>query len=238
MIGRKGKRKKMDKEEKKNHESYGLIELSRVSGDATLFGSCVRHQHYISLTISRAEQVRSLHEDRIYGRDELIRVSFSTVQLGELLTNMNVSGGVPCTLERIMDDKGKYKSIPPPPDTATKQETYVEEFKRDAAAVTTELKALLKRMEELETKASVTKTERREISAGLTKAIMEIESNMPFILTQFNEKVEKVVGEAKGEIEAFQSEMLRRSGLEALGEKMKALGSNPLQLSDGKDDEK
>jgi hypothetical protein len=219
----------MDKVEKKTHESYGVIELSRVtSSPVTLFGSSVKHQQFISLTISRANIIRNLHEDKIYAGDELIRVSLSSVQLGELLTNMNVSSGVPCTLERIFDGV-EYKSVPNPPDITTTQETYIDEFKHDVKEAVSNLKTLLKRVEELENKPSVTKTERREISASLAGIVTAIESNMPFILTQFNEKVEKVIGEAKGEIEAFQSELIRRAGLGALGDKMKALGSDPLQ---------
>lgn len=37
----------MDNDKETEHESFGCINLSRVSGHATLFGSSVQHQSYI-----------------------------------------------------------------------------------------------------------------------------------------------------------------------------------------------
>jgi len=90
-------------EVKETHPAFGLIGLSRVScsPSAVLFGSAVKHGHYVELTIKEAERHSSIYRDFNFGRTELIKVAFSGTQLGELLTSMNVGDGVPCTITRF-----------------------------------------------------------------------------------------------------------------------------------------
>jgi len=204
-------------DKKFEHPSFGVVGLSRVSGNATLFGSSVRHQHFISLTIKNAALIRSLHHDRISaaGRDEIIRVSMSAVQLGEMLTNMNVGEGTPCTIERMMMG-GKYAEVEDPPSVVSTKQTYEEEFKEEAKQIAVNLREALKSARELEAKPTTTKTERKDLTHKLEMVLQEIEANMPFLVKQFNEKIEKVVGEAKGEIEAFHSHVIHQTGLQAI----------------------
>lgn len=204
-----------DKQKKTEHESFGMVGLSRTSGQATLFGSSVSHQQYITLTISTAHHVRTdLHEDRIRANKEIIQIAMSNVQLGDMLTNMNVGDGVPCTIQRMFID-GKYRSMEDCPNT-TKGEEYVEEFAEKLKALTGMLHDIQAAADAMEQKPTVTKADRRELSSKIGLAIQDIESNMPFILSMFNEKVEQVISEAKGEIEAFRASRMMTAGMKAL----------------------
>jgi hypothetical protein len=44
----------MDETQDEKHESYGMVHLGRIQGTTRLFGSSVKHQHYISITIRTA----------------------------------------------------------------------------------------------------------------------------------------------------------------------------------------
>lgn len=202
-----------------NHPAFGVIQLSRVQGQAILFGSAVKHQHYISLTVSRASLTRSeLHYDRIHSKEEILRVSLSAVQVGEMLTNMNVGSGVPCTIERMMVD-GQYASIKPPPSVTATKTSYVEEFAQETKEIADKLNGLLATAKALEEKATVSKAERKALTMQIQMAIQKIQSDLPFVLTQFNEQIEKVVGDAKGEIEAYRASIVEQAGMAALAAK-------------------
>src|SRR5690348_14260776 len=102
----------MDDRIRSEHPSYGVCLAHRVSGGRdVLFGSNIRHSHTVRLTISRASKDWHLHEDWIHQEKELIEVEFSPVQWAELITNMNVCPGAPCTIRFI---KGEGEVEPPP----------------------------------------------------------------------------------------------------------------------------
>lgn len=203
-----------------NHPSFGAIQLDNVSGRHTLFMSSVESHHFVSLTICHAEHHRSLHYDRIHPGQEIIRVLMTPVQLGELLTNMNNGSGTPCTIERMFVN-GKYKSIEDPP-SLTKRETYEKEFKEDVANIGKSLETLLKMAKEMEAKPTVNKTERKALVEKIEAVQRDLVANLPFVLKQFNEHVEKVTAEAKNEVEQYRRDMIERLGMKALDAQIKS----------------
>jgi hypothetical protein len=80
------------------HPAFGNICVSRPSGSATLFGSELKHQHYVSITINRAEKHRSLHRDWIFGKDTILEISMSESQWATFVASSGMGGGTPCTL--------------------------------------------------------------------------------------------------------------------------------------------
>lgn len=200
-----------EEEKEFRHPSYGMIGLSRCSGKARLFGSSVDHQHYISLRIHKAKMVRSLNNDHYYAGAEIFEVCMSPLQLSELLTGMNMGHGVPCTLAR-MPIGGRYEMVEPPPaDVPTTSETYVNEFRQRVSNLVKDAENLAKQADEVAEKTSASKTERRDLSAKLCHVIQEIKHNLPFVLDQYVEQVERVTTQAKAEIESFQ-QLARLSG--------------------------
>jgi len=203
----------MSEEEKTfTHPSYGLVGLTRTSGRLNLFGSSVDHLHYISLTIHRAKMVRSMNNDHFYPTKEMMRISMSPLQLSELLINMNVGHGVPCTLARVIGENGRYESVTPPPSSVqSTTETYTSEFKQRMADLVQDAESLVAEADAMAEKTSASKRERREVVSKLSGVIQEIRSNLPFVLDMYVEQVEKVVTQAKAEIESYQH-MMQLSG--------------------------
>src|SRR5690625_7948504 len=75
------------------------------------------------------------------------------------------------------------------------------------------LKQLTEEAEDiLENKKTVNKGDRNQILGQIKSLHQEVNSNIPFFFTMFNEQMDKTVTEAKGEIEARSEE--RRVGKE------------------------
>lgn len=203
-----------DEEELFEHESYGMVSLSRVSSSGqTLFGSSVRHHHYVKLSIQRAEMGRHLHREWYYPRENLIEINLSAVQLAEMLTNMNTAG-VPCTLSRYWNKDGEYVSVPEP-ENITKQEQYTKEFKEKTEKAVESLDRAIACARDMAEAKTATKGDRNALVELMESVRQDIASNMPFLLKSFNEKIEDVVKDAKGEIRSHVDASVRAAGLEA-----------------------
>ena len=86
-----------------HHPSFGTIAVSRVTGSypRKFFGSDVEPCNYIEIVIRDAEQQRSLNNDWVIGRNQIISLRLTPLQYAEMLTNLNCGTGVPCTIEFI-----------------------------------------------------------------------------------------------------------------------------------------
>lgn len=228
-----------DKEQVEAHESYGLVGFSRVTSNppANFFGSSVRSGHYLVLSIKRAVRRRSLHQYWYGGREELIRLRLSPNQFAELLTTLNVGDGVPCTLERI-GGKGMDES-----PSVDQRQQYEQEFKGDVQKVMADARTLTAEVREIfDAKPTINKTDRAAIVEKLRMLMQHIESNMPFVQTQFNEAMDKTVAEAKGEVEAFVNHKIHSLGIQALNSEVIAALEAPAKseaflLGNGEDGE-
>jgi hypothetical protein len=84
------------------HPSFGLVSISRVSGSRRLFESPFEHQHYITLSISRADRSRTdLHYNHIMPCGEIVEVAMSEVQFAQMVTSLNMGVGTPCTISHL-----------------------------------------------------------------------------------------------------------------------------------------
>jgi hypothetical protein len=188
---------------RENHPAYGMVGASRVSSTPgrSLFGSDFRHQHYVVITIRRAELVRGLASDSTFATQELIEVAISEAQWATFVSTMNVGHGVPCTLEYIAGE-GYVPGIIP--DTK-RREQFNAEIQQD-------LDESIAFMEEALTQAK-TKAQREPIE----RAISRLRSGLPFVAEQFDEHAEEMVEKAKTEVEAYLTSAIQRAGLAALG---------------------
>ena len=73
-----------------------------------------------------------------------------------------------------------------------------------------------KTLDILKNKATIGKGDREIIIAGIQRLINHFTDNVPFVQKQFQEGMEKVVLEAKSDIEAFVENKIRTAGLEAI----------------------
>lgn len=206
-----------DWEEKETHPSFGMIGFSRVSLSGTskrLFGSHLEgHHSAITMRVYHGERRHTLSSDW-FGTDgmlPIVEVVMSPAQFAEAITTMNVGDGVPCTIDRTERD-GK---IDPVPDThETEQKKVHDGFRKDVEEMVAGLQS---RRKEIATALKKSPKKVQKLVLGhVEKIFQEVEANMPFVLTQFEEAAEKVVAEAKAEVEAFTLNAVTKAGLASL----------------------
>lgn len=197
----------MEKVETKKKNYYGMIGISKIqSTNAQLFGSSIRHGHYIDLSISRGSVQRRHNQDHTFKEEELIEVSLSTAQFSDLLMSMNTQG-VPCTIRHIngkkMDDCQEL----------TERAKLQNDFESQIKDINKSVSDLVDTITGLSGKMS--KKAQEEMHRAAQKIITEIEHNLPFVRETYNESIDKTIGEAKAEIDAFIKERDPSNKIEA-----------------------
>lgn len=196
------------------HESFGIAGFSRLSrgGDGTtLFGSSIKHNNTITFKVYHAEHIRRLHEDRFYARGgmPIVEIEMSQTQFADMITTMNIGDGSPVTIRSV---HGKRMANCP---HENKRMQHSKEFKERMAQFgnsLTQTKTDIYSMIE----KRLPKKDQQELKNMLDGLIQEIRNNIPFFENQFSEQIDKTVTEAKGEVEAFITNKIMSTGLNAL----------------------
>lgn len=189
--------------------SFGLVSISRVSGQRRLFDSPFEHQHFITLSIKRAYRSRTdLHSDYIGEEAELIEVAMSEVQFAAMVTSLNMGVGTPCTIARW---DGKVVKEPKPDQTKKTFEKEGKEHWADLAKMAAELEKLTERA------PSTLKAADRERMAFLALKLHQgLTDSAEFFHEQFQKSMDKVVTVAKGEVQAHVLNVIHKAGMKAL----------------------
>lgn len=206
-----------DNSKETTHPAYGIASIHRVSGNAgNLFGSSVYCDHYVELEISSGVEIEtgSYHSFLPAGKSH-IRVVFSPAQFAELITSMNISSGVPCTIKNIAGER-----IDRIPDElhVNELDRQKDNFKKRMKDLSKDLHNAQDRIKELLSLPRLTKEQKDELRNVLYKGIQDIDSNIPFYMEMFDETTENIVQEAKAEIDATVHNCVMNAGIKALGE--------------------
>jgi len=210
--------------EDETHPSYGLVGFSRVtaSGGNKLFGSHLEHHHdTIYLRIHQAAIKHTYGCDWFMARTpSCIEVELSPAQFATLLTTMNIGDGVPCTIRRLNGQSVEEV----PYEHTTEQNRTREDY---ALTVKDLLKSIPVKRAELDRildSSKMTKKDKKAVKDAVHHIFMFFESNADFALEQFTEAADKVVVEAKAQVEEFVTSTLSKLGMEALREKFGHVG--------------
>lgn len=219
------------KRETYKHPAFGMVSFERVTGggDNVLFGSSIKHNDRIRLTIKHGEQDRTLHEDRYYGRKKIVEVEMSYSQFAECIGAMNVGDGVPCTIQYT--EKEGY--VPAIEESNSKREQFRNEFGDTIAKAMEQVQMQINQIQEsIDTKKSLGIKDRKEIISQLQQVKYNIGCNLDFCVEQFDEQMDKSTMEAKGEIEAFCQNKINSIAQAALVERKDELIGleNPVEL--------
>lgn len=218
------------KRETYRHPAFGMVSFGRVTGgDNVLFGSSIKHNDRIRLTIKHGEQDRTLHEDRYYGRKRIVEVEMSYSQFAECIGAMNVGNGVPCTIQYTEKD-GRIPAIE---ENNSKREQFRNEFSDTISKAMEQVQMQINQIQEsIDTKKSLGVKDRKEIISQLRQVKYNIGCNLDFCVEQFDEQMDKSTMEAKGEIEAFCQNKINSIAQAALIEKKDELIGleNPVEL--------
>lgn len=186
----------MERESHK-HESFGQISFSRVSGHANFYGSELEQDHYINMEVNTSEVERDLTQDWYYTRGlPLIKVRMSGSQFSELITNLNIGTGIPCTVEMV---NGKY--VQQFPFQESRKEFVHRKFEDRMKEFAIELRERQKVAKTFIAKKTLSKDDMTALQQHIDWLTQEIESNIPFFAKCFQETMDEVVQEAKLEVE-------------------------------------
>jgi hypothetical protein len=197
-------------------------------GGVRMFGSPIESPTTIRLTIRRAVVKRDLAQDWYHGRDELIEVRMSPAQFAELITNMNVGDGIPCTLVRVGGERQ-----PECPQRHVREEI-VDEFKSGMADLAKRVAALSAAALDIvnnKDKKTLTNADRDAIRAALGQITRFLTDSGPFIHSQFDEAMDKTVNAAKAEVAAAITTIAHGLGLRQMADQFAAADlGGPLAL--------
>jgi len=201
------------------HPSYGIIGISRIQGGSgVLFGSPIKHPTRIMLRVYKALRYRSLSEDR-FSPDErvpLVELELSESQFARMITAPNIGDGEPCTLRTIRDGSAVNLPAPTPEDLASDFHEDVREYVKEAVQ---RIDQLQKKVESLFTdKKNIGQKDREAILSEISQCKMHVQENMPFVLHQFEEHLEKQVSNAKNDIDSFLKIRSQQVGLKAMAD--------------------
>lgn len=212
------------------HPAFGMIGFSRVSGrENVLFGSSVKHNDKIVMTLKHGEQYRDLFNDWYHGRGIIAEVEMSYSQFAECISAMNVGNGVPCTI-RYTEKDG---DIPAIAENNSKREQFRNEF---SDTILKAMEQVQEQIDEIQKSLDEKKTfgvkDKREMMSKLQQVKSKIGNNLDFCVKQFDEQIEKTTLEAKGEIEAFYQNKINSIAQAALVENREKIVKldNPVEL--------
>lgn len=192
------------------HPSFGMASFNRISGQTYLVGSEFTHQHFMSLTISRAKHARELARDWWFAQEELIEIWMSEAQFCEMISRPNIGGGVNVTLRRV---NGKPVPKPPAPDM---RERFTADMEKNAKECVASLQSAMKELSQAIDSGKIGKTALRGVLDKLQTAASSIDVGIPWVAEQFAESMESIVGQAKTEIEAHVSQTAMRIGIDQM----------------------
>lgn len=206
----------MREETKERADSYGMLQINRISGNgnAVLFGSSITHNETIRLSIHPGTVTRTLNHDWYYAEGKpFIEVEMSQAQFAEAITSMNMGSGVPVTIRRLNGKGVEHEGF------INKRVQFEQEFRERMEKLEKSLRHLTEESEELlRNKKSLNKGDRESILNELNRLKMEISSNIPFMMSSYNEQLDKTSKEAKAEIEAFTINKINQLGITKLQE--------------------
>lgn len=210
----------MDERKVFTHPSYGMIGIHQSTGNVTLVGSAVKHQHFISLEVHEAERHYELNREWWHARKKICEVWLSHAQLAEMLFSINHGNGVPCTINWAIGDEQPYRPQPP----------YESPFKEATNDLVTSVKSMMsvaeklaKEAEEILEKPTLLKKDRERLKSLTHQIKTHVDNHVKFAAKSVDEKMEKVEAHAKAEIETFVDMKFKLAGIEAYKEQVVSL---------------
>lgn len=213
-----------EKEKQMHHETYGTLSVCRAQGGShVLFGSSIKHNTYMTISLHTAHVSRELSNDFICPDKTLFEVDMSPSQWAEFVSSVGVGAGVPCTIR--WRDGHRTEQCP----FISKREQFDAEFDDTVQKSIESIQAAMKQAEGLLQKKSLTKADRENLLSEIQTAYNAISDAIPFIKQQFTEQMDRTVVEAKGEFEAWKDMNLHNLGVQSI---QKLLESSNPELGD------
>lgn len=204
----------MNKEEKEfKHPSFGMLGFSRVNGNSGyLFGTNVQPDNYIEMRLYTGRMKRDDIEDDFYPDDNILTVKMSPVQFSELITSMNYASGVPCTITSF-----NGKKVEQAKNIENRKTFSARSFNDKMSKFAASINKNMTTAEKLIAKKNLSKKDQEELRMMLYGIQKELTSDIPFFRQMFQEEMDKIVVDAKAEIDAAMQHTVTKAGIKALG---------------------
>ncbi|AXQ69847.1 hypothetical protein HOU03_gp421 [Caulobacter phage CcrSC] len=206
-----------DDEIREAHESYGMVQILRTSGERNLVGCDWPTGHYMTLTVVEAERFTRGVEQRFFGHKEILKIAFSEVQFAQLITGVGTMG-VPCTIQRRWVGDGKYVGMAEPPTSAKEDAANLasQAIAEDAATALKATKDARDLCRTILAGGAPKKGDLRDLEKLLETALREATSNLPYVVERASEEASKFRDRATAEVEAYFDLGMRHLGERAL----------------------
>jgi hypothetical protein len=154
---------------------------------------------------------------------QLVRIAMTQAQFAEMITSPNRGDGVPCTIERCIADDDKPwvhprhggRPEPPAPEHYTKK--YKNVMGERVGYISEGLKTAKEKADRLLSgEDKPTKANLGAIAAALRMAQMNLDRNLPYVMEEMEEGIEKRMSTAVSEFESYVAVSLQHKGLEHL----------------------
>lgn len=196
-------------------KSWGVVGLSRVHGvGKKLFGSDVITNDAIILRIKQAEKSRSLHKTWVFGKSDIVEVILTPNQFAEMITLMNVGDGVPCTIR--FTQKDGFIDLK---EEENKLDLIISEREKHIDNAFDGLEQSIEKINQLIESKKISKTVGCDLIDNLGRILNEINGKgREFINKQAKTEIEKMVVEAKQNIQSYVDYKIYQTGLEKIKE--------------------
>lgn len=197
------------------HPSYGIIQISRVSGGSQhFFGTPINQTNYFALRIYEGEKTINGSGEEVFDQSQRIpftEIKLTAHQFSEMITTMNIGNGVPCTISNR-----EYKKVEGCPPQESPLDAVLDNSLNGIANSKEKMDEWLDEINQIMSKSSITKKDREHI-AKLTSIISgRLKSDAEFYKEMIMEVGEKVVHNAKTEIDALITSKVFQFGLDSL----------------------
>lgn len=191
---------------------HGTVQLSRINGNFDLFASRIPVDTAVALRVYEAEVSDDYGSERVHHNHRpLIEVYLTPNQFSELLTTMNVSSGVPCTIKHI-DGRNDIEPFEKRDNARDRSEDYLKE-------ILSELDEKIVELQKTADSLKLPKKAKESLELQIRVLRDHFASNIPFVGTVFKEEMDKVVTEAKADVDALVTHTVTQLGIKSLKNK-------------------
>jgi hypothetical protein len=177
-------------------------------------------EHYIEVTISLADLTRQYSNDYVFARDRLVTIALSEVQWARMISSLNTEG-VPCTMVNYYKPTPENFVRPTMPDEHVgKAHTFKKEIQKTAGEAASKVDEAMALLDAMLSEGTMKKADAKVVREKLRSARQDLASNLPFVVEQAEEAIEKSIESGKAEISAHIDFALLKLGERALGDKM------------------
>ncbi len=197
----------------KTHPSFGMLSFSRVDGSSgPLFGSDLETPSFIRMTLLEGQEDWHLSRKWHHGRGTIVELDMTNSQFAEIITNMNRGSGIPTTI-RFRADQGH---VPGFLVEDTLHDQIRADLKHDIKEIVDTADKLAADLDKTLAESGLSKAKQQSLRDSINKLRRDLTANMPFVLDQYKEALDKTASSAKIEVETFITHKAQELGFQTL----------------------